>query len=352
MSWTRPTRDELDTEIQADLATSVTGAAPWIPRSLLRGIAGITAGVADILHAILQYIVRQNFVYSCDDAYVPRHAAEFKVDRLEETAWEGEILITGTAGTALTAGTVFVREDGWRYELDAGVTIGGGGTIAGTATALDLGADGNIASGTLALGSPITGVDTVEVTAQTNAGTDQESIADWRSRVQARKRNPPQGGAEDDYVQWARAVSGVAGVWVVSSLQYVYVFFVVDGTGSGIIPDAGDIASVQSAIEAADASGLTTKRPVTAVAVASAPSAVNVDAELSISPDTTALRDAVEAELEALMLRRAGANVRLSDFWTAIGSVPGLDEFELTSPAAAVTVTDGETAVLNSVAFT
>lgn len=153
-------------------------------------------------------------------------------------------------------------------------------------------------------------------------------------------------------MQWARAVSGVAGVWVVSSLQYVYVFFVVDGTGSGIIPDAGDIASVQSAIEAADASGLTTKRPVTAVAVASAPSAVNVDAELSISPDTTALRDAVEAELEALMLRRAGANVRLSDFWTAIGSVPGLDEFELTSPAAAVTVTDGETAVLNSVAFT
>lgn len=351
MSWTRPTRASLLSEIQTDLATALPTTSPWLPRSILRAVAAVQAGASDILYGILDYVVRQIFAHSADDAYVLRHAEEYGITRTAATAAKWSFTFTGTPTTSIPAGTVVTRVDGWRFETDSIATVGGGGTVAVAVTALDTGADGN-SSGDVELASPIAGITAVAMTSLTTSGADLETIAELRARVLARKRTPPQGGAEADYVAWASEVSGVAKVWVEPAYLgagTVGVYFVVDGTGSDIIPDSGEVAAVQASIESVDSAGLSTRRPVTAAATAVAPSEVSTN--VTISGITASFEAAVEVALEAVFLEYAGESIPWSAFWAAVaGAAPG-DDFDITAPAASVGITSGQCATLGTLSF-
>lgn len=349
MSWTRPTRSALLDEVQTDLATALPTTSPWLPRSLLRAVAAVQAGASDILYGILEYVVRQIFAHTADDAYVLRHAEEYGITRTAATAAAWSFTFTGTPSTSIPAGTVVTRVDGWRFETDSIATVGGGGTVAVAVTALDTGADGN-SSGDVELASPIAGITAVAMTSLTTSGADEETIAELRARVLARKRTPPQGGAEADYVAWASEVSGVAKVWIVQPYAgAVSVYFVVDGTGSDIIPGSGEVAAVQASIESVDSAGLSTRRPVTAAATAVAPTEVSTN--VTISGVTASFETAVEAALEAVFLEYAGESIPWSAFWAAVaGAAPG-DDFDITAPAASVTITSGQCATLGTLSF-
>lgn len=347
MAWTRPTRDELRASIEADLASSLPSPVAFLSRGVLRAVAGVTAGAADILYGILGYIVRQPFVSTCDDAYVPVHGAEFGVSQLPALPSTGTITITGTSGTDAPAGTVLTRaSDGWRYEINTTATVGGGGSVVAAITAIDLGADGDLDVGeTLQFASLISGIDSeADVATALSGGRDLETLAAWRARILERKRRPPQGGAAYDYVAWALE-GGAAKAWVVNvGGGAITLYFVVDGTGSGILPDAGEITAVETAIENADVNGLSTRRPVTHNVTVSAPTEVATAVTGTLVPNTSATRAAADAAIEALMLQYAGQSIPLSAFWLAVGSATGVTSFTITSPSAAVTVATGETA--------
>ena len=358
MPWTRPTRAQLLAAIQADLASALPAPVVFLSRSVLRGVAGITAGAADIVYGILDYAVRQAFATTADAAYVATHAEDLGLTPLAATASAGSVTVVGIAGTY--GPSAFTRADGWRYLSDSTFTIpdlgGGGGSVAVPLTAVDLGADGDMDSGTaLQFTTPIVDVDSEALAAGAFVGgTDAETAEELRARVLLRKRRPPQGGAEADYVQWALA-AGAVKAWVRSpwpSLGSLGVYFVVDGTGSGIIPGSGPVAVVQAALEGEDVEGRATRRPVTATATATAPTAVTVTPTIALTPDTAATRAAVTAELEALMLRRAGESIPISDLWIAIGSATGVTSFVLTTPSAEVPIAAGECAVLGTVTWT
>lgn len=353
MSWVRPTRPELLDQTQQDLATAVPSTSPWITRSLLRALAAVTAGAADILHAVLERIVRQIWVHTADDAYIETHARELGLRRRAATAARLTVEFAGDNATVIPTGTELVRADGWRYETQAEVTITGGvAEVAVTAT--DLGAGGNMTAGELLLGTPIAGVASATVVGQAEAGADEESFAALRARTWLRKRQQPQGGAEADYIAWLLAAAEAAGVWVEENTPApgdVAIFFVVDGTGAGIIPGAGLVSGAQTYIDAPDESGYSFRRPVTAFATVYAPTAVTVAPTIEIVPDTSALRTAVTAALDAMCIEYAGRDVPISAWWVAIGGVPGLTSFELTVPSAATTVASGETVVRGTVTW-
>jgi uncharacterized phage protein gp47/JayE len=175
-------------------------------------------------------------------------------------------------------------------------------------------------------------------------GTDEETTEDFRARVLLRLQEPPQGGADQDYEAWALAVAGVTRVWVYEhedGLGTVTVRFVRDNEDP-IIPSAGEVTTVQDALD--------DERPVTHDVTAAAPTADPIDFTFTaLDPDTTAIRDAIEAELVDLFAREAepgdGAGrgeILLSWIRTAIGVAVGDGDYTLSAPSADITPATGE----------
>ena len=76
-------------------------------------------------------------------------------------------------------------------------------------------------------------------------GSDLESDESLKERILERVRNPPQGGAPQDYIAWAKEVPGISRAWVAprfNGLGNVAVAFVNDETGGGISTEADKTA--------------------------------------------------------------------------------------------------------------
>jgi uncharacterized phage protein gp47/JayE len=149
--------------------------------------------------------------------------------------------------------------------------------------------------------------------------------------VTVARRGP---NAGDERV-WVAALENGPGTVVVR-------FMADDGAGGMAIPDAGDVAAVQAYID--------TVRPVTAVVTVAAPTAVPMDFEIALTPDTAAVRAAVQAELADLLLREAspGGTILISHIREAVSIAAGETDHVLTSPAANVEHGAGEIATLGA----
>jgi uncharacterized phage protein gp47/JayE len=163
----------------------------------------------------------------------------------------------------------------------------------------------------------------------------------------ARIQQPPHGGADYDYVNWALEVAGVTRAWVYPmelGLGTVTVRFVRDNDAS-IIPDAGEVAAVYDYIEA--------RRPVTADLTVLAPVAVPLNFSIAVTPNTAAVKAAVETELRDLLLREAepAGTILLSHIREAISLAAGESNYTMTSPNADVTNTTGSMTTFGAITW-
>ena len=349
MAFTRATLQELRTRIENDLVGGLQLTAAVLRRSFVRILARAWAGLAHGLYGYIQFLSRQLLPDTAEREYLERHGSLFELGRTPATFATGNVTLTGTDGTLVPAGTVMQRSDLAQYDTRADVTIASG-TATAIVDALVAGQVGNADVGVaLSLVSPIAGVNSSAVVAAggLSSGTDQESDEDLRTRVLERYRFRPHGGAEDDYIGWAKEVPGVTRVWVFPGELgpgQVTVRFVRDNDAS-IIPDAGEVSQVQAYIDA--------RRPVTAAITVVAPLSTSLNVTLSITPDTAANRAAVQAQLSRFLGGdeiRPGATVLLSRLRTEIG-LSGVADFNLTVPNANVTHTTGQLAVLGSITW-
>lgn len=347
--WQRPTLAELIERISDDLNGQLEAADARVPRSLLWVLARVYALLAFTLYGVLAFIGRQMFVHLAGEQGVLLHATDMGVERLARNEAVGNVTFIGDNGAEVSEGTELVRADGAVYETTAAGTIAGG-TATVAVVAREGGVDGNAAAGTiLTVVSPIVGVNSAALVAAGGlaGGTDEESVEELRTRVWERKKRPPQGGAEADYVAWARESGLPAKVWVaenVAGLNSLAVLFVLEpvagGAGADILPGSSEVAAVQAQIDAVDAEGHATRKPVGVLAVAAAPAGVPVAYSLEVFPDTEENREAALLALDQMHVRKAGDPVvRLSDMWLALGSVDSIDHFEITAPTEGVVVT-------------
>lgn len=321
--------------------------------------AKVIAGAVWEPFKFLDYIARQIFVLTADARNVERHAAEYGMARLPATYAEGAVDMTGDPGIAVPAGLELQRLDGLRYTIISGGTTDGSGDVTVSVRCQTAGKTGNAITGVgLTLTVPFDRINSVaEVSAAgIGLGADTESTESLRSRVAFRKRNPPHGGAVHDYIAWARAINGVTRVFVDpvtanNGRTNIGLWFLMDDVYVNGIPQLSDVAQVAAYIE--------TVRPAGAVVAVAAPTAQTINITISgLSPDTTAIRNAVIAELGDLF-RRAGAVATLTDPVTfyrskiseAISIATGEDHHTLTVPAGNVAITTGNIPVLGSVTF-
>lgn len=350
MPFQRPTLIELKERVAADLDSRLPGSDARLRRSNTAIIATVHAGAVHGLHGHLEYLSKQILPDTAEEEYLERWASIWGVARKEAAAAAGTVTFTGTNGAVIAAGTPLQRSDGAEFTVDVDVVIAAG-VAAAAVTAVDAGSACNTAAGsTLTLVSPIAGVNAaVTVTiGGISGGTDIESDDDLRSRLLFAIRQPPHGGADFDYVEWALEVPGVTRAWCYPAYLgagTVGLAVVCDDQPGGIIPDAAKVQEVQAYIDSL--------RPVTADVTVWAPIAKPLDLVIELAPSTVAVQAAVEAELADLITREAVPNgtIYVSHIREAISLAAGEIDHTLVSPTADFTCVGGEIAVMGAITW-
>lgn len=345
MPGVRPSLRTIIDRAVSDVETRLDATAVRWRRSVEAILARMVAGISHGLHGYLEWLERMLIWDTATGEYLERWASIFGVERIPGVRATGQVGVTGTIGTLIPAGTQWVRDDGWIYETIADVTTSA--SPQGVAIrSVDVGADGNVAFGVeLTIGAPIAGLASTAPIygSPITDGVDLEGYPALLARFLAHLRQPPSGGGPGDYVRWARSVPGVTRAWeapATPKLGWVTVWAVRDGEVP-ITPSASEIDAIEAAISEVAPINMAGK------IVVAAPVLLPLTVELSIVPDTTALRDAVGEALEAMVIERASPSATASTFklawiYAAIASVRGLSYPVITTPGGDVAVAAGE----------
>lgn len=346
-----PTLQTIIDRTEAEIATRLPGADARLRRNVLNVLGRVHSGQTHGLYGYQTWIARQIIPYLASAEYLALWAQVWGVSRLPATKASGAVTFTGTNGSVIAAGTEAQRGDGIAYTVTDGGTVASG-SVTINVEAAEAGTDGNAdAAVTISLISPVTGVTPAGTVGNDGltGGADEEDDESLLERLLDRIQTPPHGGAESDYVKWAKEVSGVTRAWVYPmelGAGTVTVRFAMDDAYEDGIPLAGDVTEVQAYIDSL--------RPVTADVTVVAPVATALDIEISgLSPDTPAIRAAIEAELADMLLRlgEPGGTVYLSKIGEAISIATGEDRHTIVTPAANVTHTTGQLPVLGTVTY-
>lgn len=351
MAYTTPTFAGLREQIASDIDSRLAGADSLLRRSTVGVLAYVVAAVAFGLYGFIGYIAKQIHVATADTENLERKASMWVGGRTPATKAGGTVTFTGTDTTVIPAGTAVQRSDGITFTTDADGTIAGG-SVDIVVTADEGGKDGNTsASSLVSLVSPIAGVDgdaTVDASGLIG-GADVETDDKLRARVEERIQNPPHGGADFDYVKWAKEVAGVTRAWPYPQELgggTVTVRFMMDDNYADGIPLAADVTAVQDYIDIV--------RPVTADVTVVAPTAVALNFNIAgLSPSTAAVKQAIEDELRDLIEREAepGGTILVSHIREAISIAAGESDHVLASPVADVTHTTGQIATFGVITW-
>jgi len=351
MPLNRPTLTEIYARVLADFDGRVGDIDPRLRASLVNILLNAHAGAANELHGQISYAADEAFPQSASEEIVHRFATTFGVTPVGAAAATGSATATGTNGTTIPSGTEFVRGDGVEY-LSTGSVIVAGGTATVPVEAVVAAEDGNADTGTLlSFSQPIAGIDPTATVASPGltGGVDAESLESLRARVLEHLARPPRGGAINDWEYWAYEQSAdVTRVWVFPPDELsaeVFVFFVLDGQ-SPITATSPQLAAMQTYLDA--------KRPMGSRPDALTPTLVNLDVDVTITPDTAEIRAAVEAELEDMLLHDAApaATIYVSRIREAISLATGETNHVLNSPALDQVAGVDELHVLGTVTFT
>lgn len=329
MPFDTPTLPVLVNRTQSDLASDA------LRRSDAQVLSRALAGTAFGLYGYLDWIAQQILPDTADEATLER-SANLRLNQSRKAAQPaaGTASFTAAAGRVVDVNTVMKANDGRAYRVTQSVTTVAGSNVA-KLEAVDAGTLGNIDAGmVLTLIQPVEGLVSTFTVLPPGlvGGIAQESIESLRARVVRSYRVIPHGGSADDYETWALEVPGVTRAWCVRNFlgPGTVGLFVMRDDDANPIPDPGQLAEVKTYIEAL--------RPVTAELYVLAPVQVPVVYRIRLTPDTTAVRAAVTAQLQDLHAREAelGDTLLISHIRESISSATGETDHQLLAPVADV----------------
>lgn len=347
MSWPIPTAAEVNDRVAGAFERLLPGIDARSEYALAAVLARVQ-GLATYDLWLHQRALADELLPDTAVEWLERHASLWGITRNAAEAASGTVQVAGVNGTVVPSGLSLRSAAGALYTTQASGTIAAG--VASLSILADTpGAAGNLAaSATLDLVSPLAGLSaqtaTVEVAGLTG-GRDEEDDQSLRSRLLARIRRPPAGGAARDYEAWAREVAGVAYVSVQGGWQgagTVGVIIAMDGPAAAT---PTDVANVMAVIDPA--------RPVTAQPYVVAATLLPVALSIRVSPDSALTRAAIAANLSAFFKAEAaiGGAIPLSRISEAISAAGGEYSHEITSPTVAVTPAAYELPTLGTVTW-
>jgi len=339
MPWATPTLKEVRGLVRDSIRGRLPGADAVIPNSVLRVLSDSQGALCHLTLQYIDWLALQLLPDTAETEWLDRHGDIWLVNsdgttgRKLATLAEGIVTISGTVpGTPLPIATRLSGINFVDYETTETVYVAESqAPVPVNVRALDPGSAGNATAGDgFVVQNPPVGVDGSAVVVEITGGADTENDDDLRERVLARIRQPPMGGDLTDYIAWAEAVPGVTRAWCApleQGIGTVTVRFMMDDLRAEFqgFPSASDVTRVKQYID--------TVRPVAVkevYVVAPIPQRVDVFIQ-DLVPDTTAIRSAIEASLEAMILQWAKPGQPIYAAWKyyAIQNTPGVEHFDL-----------------------
>jgi uncharacterized phage protein gp47/JayE len=366
MPFARPSLTALRNTAIQDITTSgVPGLTGLLRNAVLRVLAWVMAALAYSVYGYADWIARMGVPFTAADEYLYAWAALVGIYPEQATGSTGTATFTGSAPTALPVGTGLTRRgDGIRFVTTADGVIDDTGSVTVPIAAVDLGAATNGPAGEdISISPPIPGINSTGTTGLCTGGADQETNDALRTRMLFRYREPPQGGAAADYIEWALEVSGCTRAWVNPNgygAGSVVVYPMFDNNGVGGFPQGTNgcaTAETRGPTAAGDqlavADHIWPVQPVTALVYVAAPQPFPIDVTLgALEPNTLEIQQSIVAALNDIFLTvgEVGGTIWPSDLYMAILATPGIDHFEISAPSVAIDATEGYLPVLGTFA--
>ena len=291
MSLTTPTTKEIDDNIIAQLEASLNQTIPLLPKSFLRVLSKVLAGVFVLLYKYGGFMFLQVFVRTAAIAETTVNGAQLSPliewGRLigvgdPTAATNAELLIVITVDNqtgTLPAGSQLVGEVNGVTYITLGPVLLNAATVQATVRAVSdqaggqgEGAIGNLDPGAvLSFANPLANVArSATVVSQSVTGANAEDTEVYRQRIIDRFQKRPQGGAYADYEIWGEEVAGVVNIYPYTSANpgevdvYAEATVASSGDPDGI-PTQAQLDAVAASIEL-DENGLASRRPANAFA--------------------------------------------------------------------------------------
>lgn len=309
--------------------------------------ARVYAGALHTVYGYIDYLAMNMLPDLCDESWLYRHAAMKRCPRKDAVAASGFMRWDGvTNGLKVNAGSVIQRDDLVRYIAQADATSSGGVLRVPVVCSMT-GMTGNMDDGeALSLVTPVNGLPSGGMADTIAGGFDIEDLEVWRARVLERYYWTPQGGADGDYVVWAKEVPGVTRAWTYRHWMGTGTVGVMIASSDLINPILDDttVAAAQDHIE-----------PLAPVAgsdlyVFKATPKI-IDFTIDLNPDNETTRAAVKAELLSFLLRDGypEGTLELSRINEAISIAAGERSHTLISPAVDTPIAKNELAVMGDI---
>lgn len=346
--FARPELPQLIATIRSDLLTRFQQDVV-LRRMDAEVYARVQAAAVHTLYGYLDYLARNMLPDLCDEDWLYRHARIKRCPRKDAVAASGFVRWDGIGGTpTLPAGTQIQRDDQVTFTTTQTVTASDG-LLRVPVVADVAGSAGNTDDGTaLRLGTPVSGIPSTGYADALNGGDDVEELEMWRARVMERYYWIPQGGADPDYVIWAKEIAGITRAWTFRHYQGTGTVGVMVATSDPANPAPGDDV-VQAVRE-----HILPRAPVagSGLFVFSAAEKV-IPVTIALAKDTQEIRTAVTAELNSLMLRdgQPSGKVYVSRISEAISLATDEVAHQLRAPMVDVVLGQTELPVLGDITW-
>jgi uncharacterized phage protein gp47/JayE len=365
MPWSTPTLRDVRGAVRDAITGRLPGADANVPNSVLRVVSDAMGALCHLALQYIDWLARQLLPDTAETEWLDRHGHIWLTNADGSTGRKLATLASGTADfnsivginvsvtvpafTQLTyAGT------GISYQTTADIiTDAGGAPTPAPIQALDPGSAGNLDQGvTLGLVSPITNLVGQATVVTLTGGTDDETDDELRARVLKRIRQPPMGGDETDYEQWALAVPGVTRAWAAPQemgIGTMTVRFLEDDLRANDDgwPTPADITVVADYID--------TVRPVTVKDMyVVAPIKQYIDITiLNVMPATAEVRAEIEQSVRQMLFAKAAPGQTIYAAWVSYGimSAPNVQSFDLLTNTDYVMPDNGHMAVLGTILY-
>lgn len=306
------------------------------------------------LYVQADWVNRQCFPQTAQGEYLDKHAQLRGLERRAAVAAEGILRFetdqAPSTDLTIPAGTVCMTAGLVRFETTQEAVLQAGETmVETTAAAVEPGASGNVAAGTIrAMAVAPVGVSRCTNPEGFSGGLDEESDEELRERVLETFQRMPNGANAAFYEQSAMSFPQVAAAAVVSRPRGVGSVDVVVSTAAGV-PDSELLEELQAYFEE--------RREIAVDVLVRAPEVQDVDVTIQIQTaanrDGETVRQAVEQAVRSWFDgRQLGQSILRARLGQLIFDVDGVENYVLTAPAADVTVESDVLPMLKTLSVT
>lgn len=252
-------------------------------------LGSFSGGVTDN-HAHIDAVEKDGWPDTAEGDALEHWGRLFIGDKLAATPSrkQNALRVVGVPGSAVPLNAVLTHESGLRFKINESNTVADIGRVDVDVVSLDVGSQTRINAGEVLtfISAPVGLEETAELVLDLDEdGTDRESDGAYRNRLLSRFKDPPLGGAQIDFEQWARLTTGIAAAYVYPLRRgagSVDVAALHAGTGTARILSAPEVAALQVDL---DRRRPVASKPTRVLTVFAEP----VDVEVTLLPDDAAV---------------------------------------------------------------